>query len=166
MRLIEYDGMILRQTAASAEKNISRLRERSEWRPSWRYEREANHCHALMSAIDREHVRQELEIAAEFAADLREAYPNHAFVIAHIPCYAVTFYQATEDAPTEGVLSVENLTKDGKVWCQTCQGHQLYAPLPSPDPEFPQVQWGRCEACGNDVITEDAEVLTFLPAGT
>jgi hypothetical protein len=164
VKFTEYDGIILRESVAAAETNTRRLQEKGQWRSRWRYERGANHLHARMSAIDREHMRQELEIAADFAAELRQAYPDRAFVISHIPCYAVTFYQAVEDAPTEGVLPVRNKPTDGRVWCQTCEQRQLYAPLPSPDPEFPQVEWGRCAVCGNDVIISgDTELLTLLP---
>ena len=160
--------MILCRSKASVEEDIKRLKEQGRWRSSWEYEREVNHTHARMSSPDREHVRQELEIAAELAADLRDSYPDRRFVIAHIPCYAVSFYQPTDGAPTSGIQTAPQTAtawgplKQGEAWCQTCQCNCKYRILPTPDPEFPQVAWGRCEVCENDVMISDCEIFSLV----
>lgn len=156
--------MILLESAETAEAQSRYLKDKGLWHSRWRYERGANHLHADMGAVDREHVRQELEIAERFAAALRRSYPNRAFVITHIPCYAVSFYQAEEDAPTEGILPLNEEKQNGAVWCQTCERNQSYTLLPSPDALFPMAEWGRCEVCHDDVITYYGEILTLLSA--
>jgi len=157
--------MILVVSLDYVQQHVAKIKASGKSYVRWQYERGANYVHAQMSALDREHVRQELEIVADFKSALRQTYPDRSFVICHIPCYAVSFYQTAEGAPTEGILPVrgEERGKD-QVWCQTCECKQPYHPLPSPDAEFPQAEWGVCEVCGNDVITFLSEVLTLLPA--
>ena len=164
MRFTEYDGMILTGSPEYAAQNCSRLKKQGQWRSRWQYERGANHSNARMTAPDREQVRQELAIFREFEASLRSAYPDHPFVITHTPCTGVSFYQAIDGAPTEGSRPIDEMRPEGKAWCQTCQCNQYYTPLPSPDPEFPAAEWGRCTICGTDVITHYSEILTLLPA--
>ena len=156
--------MILRESASTTAKHVQEMKESGKSFSRWKYERSANHTHAEMSAADREHVRQELEIADDFALALRETYPDRRFVITHIPCYAVSFYQAVEEAPTDGVLPVKNhKIKSDTAWCQTCQRSRPYHLLPVPDPEFPQVEWGVCAVCKNDlIISADCEILTLI----
>lgn len=158
----EYDDMILTVLLDSVQKRVEEIKASGKPYSRWSYERGANHVHANMSALDREHVRQELEIAADFEAALRRTYPDRSFVIAHIPCYAVTFYQATEDAPTEDVLSDTPLEE--KAWCQRCECKRPYRLLPVPDAEFPKAEWGKCETCGDDIIVRAGEILTLIEA--
>ena len=164
MKFNEYEGMILLESPATTAKNIQRVKENGKWISHWQYERGANHTHTDMSAADREHILQELEIADEFASALRETYPDRKFVVTHIPCYAVSFYQAEDDAPTHGIFPIKNSKSAGDtVWCQTCQCQRSYRVLPAPDADFPQVEWGLCEVCQNDVIiSADCKILTFI----
>lgn len=134
--MVEYRGMILMHLPSP--KHRQELEEENEAFCRWKYERFANHVHAQMNAIDREHTRQELEIAADFEADLRREYPEHSFVIVHAPCYAVSFYQLAEDAPTED--EVISVPAKEKVWCQNCELSQSYQLLPGTDAEFPQAE--------------------------
>ncbi len=157
--MVEYDVMILLHPPSP--KHMRQLEESDQPLCRWQYERFANHVHAQMSAADREHMRQEREIAANFQDDLRREYPQRSFVITHLPCYAVSFYQAAEDAPVED----EPLdSAKEKVWCQTCERSRPYRLLPVPDAEFPQAEWGRCETCGSDVIVRSGEIRTLIKA--
>ena len=161
-RFIEQDGMVLLKRGDVASYR-ERLQKTGLYESRWRYERSENHVHGKMSAIDRNHIQQELEIAADFTTALRQAYPERHFVITHIPVYAVSFYSVRDDAPaTAGVYPLPNQRDwEGQAWRQTCQGRRPYLGLPSPDPEFPFVEWGRCTECGNDVIiNSDVEILT------
>jgi len=160
----EYDGMILSQSAKTAEINVQKQKEEGFWSSRWAYERVANSVRCASSETDREYMRKETAIIERFATDLRQAYPNRSFVMMHIPCLVVSFYQAMEDASRQGVLPEKDLLPAGLAWCQTCRSNRLYTFLPGPDAEFPQVEWGRCTVCGNDVIIHQWEILTLLPA--
>jgi hypothetical protein len=154
MKFIECEGMILTAYRNSSleeiQKRVDEIRASGKPFVPWAYERFANHMHADMSAPDREHVAQELEMVAEFESVLRATYPEQSFVISHTPCYAVTYYQAIEGALTETMpLGKREKTT---VFCNTCSSSQSYRLLPTPDPIFPDAEWGVCEGCGNDVI--------------
>jgi len=155
MEFTEFNGMVLLESPDSAREGLRRWQERGLPFTRWRYERGVNHTHADMIAADREHVRQEVEIAAEFEAALRQAYPERDFVISHIPCYAVSFYQLMDDAPTEYVPPKEPVKE--AAWCQNCQRSREYRLLPEPDAEFPWLRWGACLVCGNDIVLNHGE---------
>jgi hypothetical protein len=160
MQFTEYEGMILLESVHAARQGMQRWQERGIPFSRWAYERGANHVHAEMSALDREHVRQEIEIAAEFEAALRQAYPDRDFVLSHIPCYAVTFYQLLDDAPTETEVLKE--VSSDPVWCQNCQKRRTWSALPNPDPEFPWLKWGACTVCGNDIVLGEIDVRRVI----
>jgi hypothetical protein len=155
--LADYDGMVL----LACEAEAARARQDAVGsRAPWQYERGANHVHADMSESARVRVRQEVELAAAFEAALRRAYPERAFVISHIPGYAVSFYQQVEGAPVEDIPPDEPLKETA--WCQRCQRPQPYRRSEQPDPEFPKVEWGQCTVCGDDVILRRGESLRVV----
>ena len=163
-KLIEYDGMVLLESAEDAEKNVRWLKETGKWVSRWKYERGSNHTHPHMTLVDRERVRDETKISAEFTSVMRRNYPERNFVISHIPGYAVSFFQAIEGAPTEDIAPKR--TPKETAWCQHCQRPRPYHLLPIPDPEFPKVEWGACEVCGNDLILYAGEILTLLKSNS
>ena len=150
---IEHDGMVLLRRGDVAESS-ERFRESGLLHSRWRFERGENHVHASMSVVDREHVRQELAIAVDFTATLQTTFPERRFIITHIPKYAVSFHSILDDAPVEaGVFPLPRpLDREGRAWCQHCQGARPYVAQPFPDPEFGFVDWGRCVECRNDLI--------------
>jgi len=173
MDFTEYDGMILlARTAAggrewSVADKVRELKDRGRWRSKWQFERAENHLHARMSLPDREHVRAELQIATEFRAALRETFPDRRFVISHILCYAVSFYQATEGAPQAGVEQMPKSGQwrgvpEGMVFCSVCEKAQPFRGLASPDAEFPFVEWGVCDECARDCMLTECEVRTSV----
>lgn len=164
MEFTEFNGMVLLESAAAAQEGTQRWQEQGTPFSRWRYERGANHTHADMIAVDREHVRQEVEMAAEFEVALRQSYPDRDFVISHIPCYAVSFYQLVEDAPTEYVPAKEPVGETA--WCQNCERGRAYRLLPEPDAEFPWLRWGACVVCGNDIVLNAGEFCRVVKAGT
>lgn len=162
MEFTEIGGMILLESRQAAEEQIRRLQDRGEPICRWKYERAVNHVHARMSAVDREHLRQELEIAREFETELRQSYPDRDFVICHIPCYAVSFCQLVDDAPTKNEVLRE--VRGDTVWCQHCQTKRPFRLLPEPDPEFPWLKWGACTVCHHDIILGDYELRRVVRA--
>jgi hypothetical protein len=69
----EYEGMVLIESAAQAEEHIRQLKQLGKLHPTaWQYERGANHVHADMGQPDRVRVRQELQIAHDLEARLRQ----------------------------------------------------------------------------------------------
>lgn len=159
MQFTEFDGMIL---LTVIWRNGTGPEPRGEQQSRWGYERFANHRHARMSAPDREHVQQELQMAAELEAALRATYPDRSFVISHIPCYAISFYQAIGDAPTGDEPWPD--TREEKEFCNNCGRRQTYQLLPTPDPIFPQAEWGVCDVCSCDMIIRSAEIRKWVPA--
>lgn len=160
MKFTEFDGMVLLQSLSSAQEAAKRRQEKGADLSRWQYERGANHIHARMSVVDREHVRQEMRIASDFEAALRHAYPERDFVICHIPCYAVSFYQLIDDAPTEYVPPPSPVGETA--WCQNCQCGREYRLLPEPDEEFPWLKWAACVVCSNDIVLNDGEFRTVI----
>ena len=170
MDFTEYDGMILlaRGITGGGQQSVAdqvrEWKERGCWRSTWEFERAENHVHARVSLPDRELVRAEREIAAEFGKALREAYPERRFVISHIPGFGVSFHQLAEGAPAAGV---EAWKKSG-VWartpevCGVCGRARAFRVLPTPDAEFPFVEWGVCDGCGSDVMLAQCEVRTLV----
>ncbi len=158
----EIHGMVLLGSLAYVERGLGRLQSNFVPFPRWRYERFANHVHGTMSNPDREHIREEMTILAGFEEALQQRFPRHTFVISHIPCYAVTFYQLIDDAPTNVVSSGKSLEK--AVWCQACQCDREYSPLPEPDTEFPWLKWGSCVICHNDLLLNVEETCRIVKA--
>ncbi len=177
MRFIECDGMILQgfrsritgETCTQEEmaEVVQKAKNRADANQiafsRWRYERGHNHRHARMSASDRDHVRQEAEMAEELATELGDAYPARNFVVCHIPCYAVSFYQAVDDAPTQS-KPLSNHDKAETQGCVTCQRQRPYRLLPHPDPDFPQIRWGACLVCGGDIALTEDEIRLLVIA--
>ena len=156
----EINGMVLLGRLSFVEGELRRWQSKSVPFSRWQFERFANHVHGTMSNIDREHVREEMTILAGYEEALRQRFPQHTFVISHIPCYAVTFYQLVDDAPTSVEPSGKSLEK--AVWCQACQCNREYSALPEPDTEFPWLEWGSCMVCHNDLLLNVKELCRIV----
>jgi hypothetical protein len=159
----EIDGMVFDGSPLHVRANLSLSRKMGEKIVPWKYEWGENHFHVLGSRRDRETVRQGVACVGELAGALHEAYPSREFVISHLYGGIVSFYQAADDAPGEGVT----FTSDAKLrgLCVPCQKTTDRLPLPQPDPEFPEAEWGRCSVCGNDVIIREPDVRILVSPG-
>jgi len=163
MKFTKYAGMILCEDPETTKAALIELERRGEKLSRWRYERGANHEHTLMGVPDRLHVEQELELAASLKTNLRAAYPDHRFVISHIPCYAVSFYQPEDDAPTSGTLPARNEQKGREeALCMTCHQRTKMQRLPLSESDPPMTEWSRCAVCGEDTLLYREEILTQI----
>jgi hypothetical protein len=156
----EIDGMILGHIPLNARANLELYRAQGRFRSNWEYERGANHVHSDMSLPAREHVRREKAMVASLSEALRQAYLQKAFVIVHWFAYAVSFYQAVEGAPREGIRFDKEAAARGL--CVTCQAARNWLVSQQPDSEFREAEWGTCESCGEDVLVRAPEVLTLI----
>lgn len=157
-KFYEHNGMILLRDRSVIVPLESADNEPS---PRWQQERFDNHRHQTMSLPERELVQREVKYTAELSDALRLAFPERAFLISHITAYAVSFFQPEEGAPKESITKLREWG-GATASCVTCQKSQPYQRLPVPDPQFPFVEWGKCEVCGNDMLLTEVEIIRYI----
>ncbi len=160
----EIEGMVLTEEPVSARRNLTQLSERPGFQAGWRYERGANHTHGDMGASARRNVESEVAILQSLEPALREAYQDRRFVVSHMPCGGVTFWQAVpgwEDA-LHGGVRLTSEPRNGRVWCQPCQCTQTYIEVPQRHDELPGTEWGVCSECGTDVLVRARELTHVI----
>jgi hypothetical protein len=162
MEFIEMDGMILLRHLDNNGNPVGagQAMKREPDFPRWRYERRANHMDTRSSALDRRHVSDELELAADLKDNLRAAYPDRSFVVTHIPCYGVSFYQLAPEAPIIGTRPTGEQRGRDVVLCIPCQVHRKMRHAPPSDLDLPMTDWYQCEICGAEFLTYCEEILT------
>lgn len=167
------DGLICTLSPLNARENVEAMRRADASRPGWHLERGLNHQHPNHDCSTRKALRDAVDMGAEMAAALREAYPEREFVVAmYLGEDVVSFYQAEEGAPglaePMGPLTRGDspwVREPEKSWCNACGQGQGYTLRPEPDPEFPMVEWAECRACGTEMVVQQREVYFRVGPG-
>lgn len=157
----ELDGVISRLGPLNTRENIDRLRETNPNGATWAMERYINHIHVDIANSDDECIEAGEQAIAQLIEALRQAYPDRAFTVSHIPGSIVSFWQTTPDSPKEDCLPCENDTHPGKAWCRNCRKYRGFHASSRKESKF-KAEWGCCVECGQEILVAPCEKLTFI----
>lgn len=161
----EMEGLICKGMPCGVREGIQAIRRRNPNIRCWQLELALNHTHiGAMPESAREGLRQAATYVNRLAAALRTAYPEREFIMTHWMGSEQSFCQRVEGALEEDMLP------DGpppeKAGCDKCRKAQpWWLPHTRPDPEFPMVEWGECDACGSEVLVRGPQVMIRVGAG-
>lgn len=159
-RFSEVDGMITTLPLLNAKENLEHMRTGKDTQEDWRSESFMNHTHIGLCETSREAIREGLDFVKRLKHDLETVYPEKRFVIVNTWDDTVTFYQASDGAPT-GSTEPEDRNPE-QVWCKQCEKMRPYRKRTDPDPEFPEADWGDCDVCGGEVLVYAPESYTIV----
>jgi len=158
----DIDGMVLTGSPVCAREQVANAVSKGPFKP-WHYESFANHDHCATRGSDRDKVRYETGCLNRLSAALKLAYPDRRFVVSHIPAYSITFWQDPGEYPDISAPTME--PRDDKVFCFKCQLRQPFEADECSDLEFPQMEWGRCAVCGDELLVRCWEILRLVGDG-
>lgn len=156
----EVDGLITTLSSLNARAFVARAESDM---PGWEVEWSMNHCHiGLGSGSLNEAIETGERTLAGLEAALRSAYPDRAFTLEHDPPNTVSFWQTTPASPRGSRPAAQSSEIPARVWCQKCGGMREYSLGADGHALFKDAQWGKCSACGDDVIVKGCVRLVFI----
>jgi len=157
----EVDGLIIILVPINARENVARMKSRNPGIKFWEIERALNHDHIAYNRPDDLNIDDSERDVEKLKTALRQAYPDIAFTISIRPGSIMSFWQTTIDSPKESCI-LDRRDESGEVWCHKCTQRQKYEKIDYVDDRYPNAEWGKCQVCGERIITQTCVKLIHI----
>ncbi len=157
----EVDGLIIILVPINARENVARMKGKNPGIKSWEIERALNHDHIAFNRPDDLYIDDSEREVERLRTALKLAYPDVTFTISIRPGSIISFWQTTEDSP-KGSCIPDEKNESGESWCHKCRQNQKYETIDYVDDRHPNVEWGKCQVCGERIITQTCVKLIHI----